>query len=205
MIGLIGKKMGMTQMYKDNGEVCPATAIELGPCPIVQVKDKDGKDGYTALKIGWWPSEKISKPIKGILAKANVPGMKVFREVRIDDAGEYKPGDVLTADVFAVGERVVVRGTMKGRGFSGVLKRHGFSGGKATHGCRAVNIPGSMGGSSDPSRIFKGKKLPGQFGAVTSTVKGLEVLMVDTEKNVILVKGAVPGSRNGLVMVTKQK
>jgi len=204
MVGMIGKKIGMTQMYKENGILCPATVIELGPCPIVQVKTSDGKDGYNALKLGFWESKKVSKPEKGVFAKANLAGMKVTKEFRVEDTKEYSAGMVLKADVFAAGDTVSVRGTTKGRGFASVIKRHGFSGGKDTHGCRAKRIPGSIGASSDPSRVFKGKRLPGQYGNARHTVRGLEVLMVDPDRNFILVKGAVPGARNGIVYVTKQ-
>ncbi len=204
MVGMIGRKLGMTQIYKENGVICPATAIELGPCPIVQVKSSDGKDGYNALKLGFWESKKISKPEMGVFKKANVAGMKITREFRVDDTSEYAAGMVLKADVFKAGDTVSVRGTTKGRGFSGVVKRHGFSGGKESHGVRSKRIPGSIGASSDPSRVFKGKKLPGHYGNVRHTVRGLEVLMVDPDRNVILVKGAIPGARNGIVYVTKQ-
>jgi large subunit ribosomal protein L3 len=205
MIGIIGRKIGMTQVYVENGTLCPATALEVGPCPIVQVKQDGARDGYNAVKLGFWDSEKISKPQKGICDKAGAVGMKVFREFRVNDTGEFEQGQVLKADLFAVGETVMVRGTTKGRGFAGVIKRHGFKGGDDTHGCRANRIPGSIGASSDPSRVFKGKKMPGHYGNTAHTTKGLEVLMVDPEKNVIFVKGAVPGSRNGIVFVTKQQ
>jgi large subunit ribosomal protein L3 len=194
----------MTQIYKNNGIICPATAIEIGPCPIIAVKTADGKDGYNALKLGFLESEKITKPEKGVFAKLNLPGMKVVREFRVDNPSLYTAGMVLKADVFNPGEIVTVKGTTKGRGFASVIKRHGFSGGKDTHGCRANRVPGSMGASSDPSRIFKGKKLPGHYGNANFTVRGLEVLLVDPEKNVIFVKGAIPGARNGFVFVTKQ-
>ena len=205
MIGIIGRKIGMTQVYVENGILCPATALEVGPCPIVQIKRDSTRDGYNAVKLGFWESEKISKPQKGICDKAGSAGMKVFREFRVDNVGEFEQGQVLNADLFEVGETVMVRGTTKGRGFAGVIKRHGFKGGDNTHGCRAKRIPGSIGASADPSRVFKGTKMPGHFGNTVHTTKGLEVIMVDPEKNVIFVKGAVPGSRNGIVYVTKQQ
>lgn len=204
MIGLIGRKIGMTQVYKENGVLCPTTVIELGPCPIVTVKVAEGKDGYNALKIGFWKSEKIKKPLRGELAKAKLSGMKIVKEFRLDNTADFSAGMVLKADVFQVGETVSVRGTTKGRGFAGVIKRHKFHGGKDSHGVRAKRIPGSMGASSDPSRVFKGKKLPGHYGNVNHTVRGLEVLRVDADKNVIFVKGAIPGTRNGIVYVSKQ-
>jgi len=204
MIGLIGKKIGMTQIFRENGVLCPATAIEVGPCPVIAVKNGEGRDGYNALKIGFSLSEKISKPEKGVFAKLQLPGMKVVKEFRMENVEEFQAGMVLKADMFKTGEIVMVRGTTKGRGFAGVIKRHRFSGGKDSHGVRSKRIPGSMGGSSDPSRIVKGKKLPGHYGNANFTVRGLEVLLVDPEKNVIFVKGAVPGARNGYVFVTKQ-
>ena len=204
MIGLIGKKIGMTQIYKDNGVLCPSTVIEIGPCHIVQVKTRDGKDGYDAVKLGFSESEKISKPEKGVFEKAGLPNMKVLREFRVNNVNDYNVGTVLKADIFEVGEKVMVTGTTKGRGFTGVIKRYKFKGGDDSHGCRAKRIPGSIGASSDPSRVFKGKKMPGHFGAAKDTVKGLEIIMVDNENNVIYVKGAVPGSRKGIVYVTKQ-
>lgn len=204
MIGLIGRKIGMTQVYKENGVLCPATVIEVGPCPVVAIKTDDGKDGYTALKLGFWESEKISKPEKGVFGKLKLPGMKVLREFRVDDTSEFSAGMVLKADLFKVGEKVMVQGKIKGRGFQGVIKRHKFSGGKESHGVRSKRIPGSIGASSDPSRVFKGKKLPGHYGDTNLTIRGLEVLRIDQERNMILVKGAIPGARNGIVFVTKQ-
>ena len=204
MIGLIGRKIGMTQIYKDKGVLCPSTIIEIGPCSVVQVKTSDSKDGYDAVKLGFGESEKISKPEKGVFEKAGLPHMRVLHEFRVDNIEDYSVGTVLKSDIFEVGERVMVTGTTKGRGFAGVIKRYNFKGGDDSHGCRAKRIPGSIGASSDPSRVFKGKKMPGHFGATKETVKGLEIIMVDTENNVIYVKGAVPGSRKGIVYVTKQ-
>ena len=205
MIGLIGRKIGMTQIYRENGELCPATALEVGPCPVVQVKESEGKDRYNAIKIGFWESEKITKPLKGIAAKAGVPGQKILREFHVDNVNDYETGFILKADVFEVGEKVVVRGKTKGRGFAGVTKRYGFKGGDATHGCRAKRIPGSIGASASPSRVFKGKKMPGRYGMANHKVKGLEVLLVDPEKNLVFVKGAVPGPRKGIVSIMKQQ
>ena len=205
MIGLIGRKIGMTQIYRDNGEICPATAIEVGPCPVIQVKESEGKDRYNAVKIGFWESEKITKPLKGIASKAGVSGLKIMREFRVDNVSDYEAGFVLKADVFEVGEKVVVRGKTKGRGFAGVTKRYGFKGGDDSHGCRAKRIPGSIGASASPSRVFKGKKMPGHYGVANHKVKGLEVLLVDPENNLIFVKGAVPGPRKGIVSIIKQK
>jgi len=205
MIGLIGKKIGMTQLYKDDGGICPTTIIELGPCPVVQVKTSQGKDGYNAVKLGYQESKKISKPEKGVFEKAGVPGMKILHEFLVDNPADYSVGKVLTADIFEVGETVVVTGTTKGRGFAGVIKRHKFHGGDDSHGCRSKRVPGSIGASSDPSRVFKGKKMPGHYGASKHTVKGLEVVMIDLDNNVLYVKGAVPGAQKGIVLVAKQR
>jgi len=204
MIGLIGKKIGMTQLYRDDGVLCPSTIIEAGPCHIVQVKSLDSKDGYNAVKLGFCASDKISKPEKGIFSKAGSPNMKLVSEFRVDNIEDYHVGSVLKADVFAEGEKIMVTGMTKGRGFAGVTKRYGFKGGDSTHGCHAKRIPGSIGASSSPSRVFKGKKIPGHFGAERHTIKGIEVILVDPEKNLIFVKGSVPGARKGFVYLTKQ-
>lgn len=205
MIGLIGKKVGMSQIYAGNGVLCPATVIEVGPCPIVQVKKEDGKDGYNALKMGYEENGKLNKPLSGIFSKQGLEGMRILGEFRVNSVGEYKEGDVLKADLFQVGEKVMVRGKTKGRGFAGVVKRHRFKGGDDAHGCRSKRVPGSIGASADPSRVFKGIRMPGHYGVENHTAKNLEVLLVDPDKNIIFVKGAVPGSRNGIVYVTKQK
>ena len=205
MIGLIGRKIGMTQIYKETGEVFPATALEVGPCPIIQVKKTEGKDGYNALKLGFWESGKISKPLKGIISKIGMSGQKVMGEFRVDKIGDYEAGAVLKADIFQIGDIVSIRGKIKGRGFAGVIKRHGFSGGDDTHGCRSNRVTGSIGPSADPSRVYKGRKMPGHYGASNRTIRGLEVIMVDPDKNLIFVKGAVPGPRKGIVYISKQK
>ena len=205
MIGLIGKKIGMTQIYKDNGVLCPSTVIEIGPCPVVQVKTGSGKDGYKAVKLGFWESEKISKPEKGIFEKAGVSPMKITHEFKVDNVEEYSVGTVLNADVFEAGEKVMVTGTTKGRGFAGVIKRYNFKGGDDTHGCRANRIPGSIGASSDPSRVFKGRHLPGHMGNKRTTVQNLKVVKVDVQNNLLLIKGHVPGCKNNLLMIGKAK
>jgi large subunit ribosomal protein L3 len=170
----------------------------------VQVKKENGKDRYNAIKIGFGESEKISKPEKGVFKKVGLPSLKTVHEFRVDKTEDYNVGDVLKADIFKEGEIVMVTGTMKGRGFAGVIKRHRFKGGDSTHGCRNNRVTGSIGASSDPSRVFKGKKMPGQYGATKVTVKGLEVLLVDLENNVVFVKGAVPGASKGIVYIIKQ-
>ena len=204
MIGLIGRKIGMTQVYRDDGVLCPSTIIEAGPCHIVQVKSHESKDGYNAVKLGFSISDKIPKPEKGIFVKAGLPNMKFVREFRVDSIEDYDVGSVLKADIFEAGEKIMVTGTTKGKGFAGVTKRYGFKGGDTTHGCRAQRIPGSIGASSSPSRVFKGQKLPGHFGTKRHTVRGIEVIMVDPEKNLIFVKGSVPGSSKSVVYLSKQ-
>ena len=204
MIGLIGRKIGMTQVYGENGLLYPSTLIELGPCPIIQVKSANGKDGYNAVKLGFLESEKVNKPERGITAKTGLPPVKVMREFRVEGVEEYEVGSVVRADIFAVGEKVTATGTSKGRGFTGVIKRHRFHGGDDGHGCRSKRVPGSSGGSASPSRVFKGKGMPGQHGNKRNSVKGLEVIMVDPEKNLVMLKGAVPGASKGIVVLTKQ-
>ena len=205
MIGLIGRKIGMTQIYKENGAIYPATVIEVGPCPVVQVKTADGKDGYNAIKLGFEHSKKVNKPEAGVAVKLGLEPLRVMHEFRVDSVDAFQVGAVLKADVFSVGDTVLATGTSKGRGFAGVIKRHKFSGGKNSHGCRSKRVPGSIGASSDPSRVFKGKKMPGHYGNARHTTRGLEVLLVDPEKNVIFVKGAIAGAPKGIVYLTKQQ
>jgi large subunit ribosomal protein L3 len=205
MIGLIGRKVGMTQLYNEKGILFASTVLEIGPCPVIQVKTTDGKDGYNSVKLGFGNSKKVNKPETGIMTKVGLEPVKCMHEFKVDNVGDYQVGTVLKADVFAVGDTVLVTGTSKGRGFAGVIKRHKFSGGKDSHGCRSKRVPGSIGSSSDPSRVMKGKKMPGHFGNHRHTTRGLEVLLVDAEKNVIFVKGAIPGAPNGIVYLTKQQ
>jgi large subunit ribosomal protein L3 len=204
MIGLIGRKIGMTQFYNEKGTLCPSTVIEVGPCSVVQVKRKEGKDKYNAVKLGFGQAKKLSKPEKGVFEKNKLPLMRDLHEFRIDNTDEFNVGAVLKADVFKEGEIVMVAGTTKGRGFAGVIKRHKFHGGKDTHGCRSHRVTGSIGSSSDPSRVYPGKKMPGHYGSAQQTTRGLVVVKVDPEKNVIFIKGAVPGANKGIVYITKQ-
>ncbi len=205
MIGLIGRKIGMTQIYDDKGTLFPSTVIELGPCPVVQVKTADGKDGYNAIKLGFGESKNVNKPERGVTAKAGLEPLRHMHEFQVDNVSDYQVGAVLKADVFAVGDTAIATGLSKGRGFAGVIKRYRFHGGDETHGCRSKRVPGSVGASSDPSRIFKGKKMPGHFGNVRHSIRGLTVLMVDPEKNIVFVKGAIPGAPKGIVYLTKQQ
>ena len=201
--GLIGRKIGMTQIFDEKGNVIPVTVINAGPCVVVQKKTVQ-KDGYSAVKLGFSdiPERKLSKPAKGEFLKAGVSFKKYLKEFKLENASELNVGDTLTADTFASGEKIDVTGTTKGRGFSGVIKRWGCHRLRMTHGTGPVHRqPGSMGANSDPSRIMKNKKMAGQYGNEQVTILNLEVVKVDAERNLIAVKGAVPGSRGGIVFV----
>lgn len=200
---LIGKKVGMTQIFDEKGKVIPVTVIEAGPCVVAQVKTVES-DGYNAVQLGFGDvkESKVNKPIKGHFTKAKLTLKKHLREFRIDDVASVKVGDELKADVFAKGDKVDIQGTSKGKGFQGVIKRHGQSRGPMGHGSMYHRRPGSMGPTSTPGRVFKGKKLPGRMGNNTITIQNLEVVSVDLDKNVILVKGSVPGA-NGAILKIK--
>ena len=199
---LIGKKVGMTQIFDENGVVIPVTVIEAGPCVVAQVKTIEN-DGYEAVQLGFGEvkESKLNKPEKGHFAKANVTAKKHLREFRLDSIEGIKVGDELKADVFAAGEKIDVQGTSKGKGFQGVIKRHGQSRGPMGHGSMYHRRPGSMGPTSTPGRVFKGKKLPGHMGRVTVTIQNLDIVKVDMDKNVILVKGSVPGAKGAILKV----
>lgn len=198
---IIGKKLGMTQMFIENGELIPVTAILAGPCPVVQVKTQE-KDGYQAVQVAFQPvkERKLTKPARGHLVKANVEPHRVIRELRMAETGKYQVGSQITADVFASGEAVDVTGTSRGKGFAGGIKRHGFHRGPMAHGSKYHRAPGSL-QSRDASRVFKGRKLPGQKGNVRRTVQNLQIVKVDVERNLILVKGSIPGPIGGIVTV----
>lgn len=201
--GLIGKKIGMTQIFDENGKVIPVTVVELGPCPVVQVKTVEN-DGYAALQLGFQDLKlsRVNKPHAGHFKKADVAPKKYLREFRLEDMGEAKVGDVIKADIFAAGDKVDVVGTSKGKGTAGAIKRWNFSRLKETHGSGPVaRHAGSLGACSDPSRVFKGKKLAGHLGVERVTIQNLEVVKVDAENNLIAIKGAVPGPKKGIVMV----
>ena len=199
---LIGKKLGMTQIFDENGVVIPVTVIEAGPCVVAQIKTLEN-DGYEAIQLGFGEvkEHKVNKPVKGHFAKANVPVKKHLREFRVDSIENFNVGDELKADVFAEGEKIDVQGTSKGKGFQGVIKRHGQHRGPMGHGSMYHRRPGSMGPTSTPGRVFKGKKLPGHMGKVTVTIQNLDVVKVDTDKNVILVKGSVPGAKGAILKI----
>jgi len=202
MLGIIGRKVGMTQVFNEKGEAIPATLIEAGPCPIVQVKTME-KAGYTALQLGFGDkSEKnLTKPVIGQYKKAAVPARAMLREFLIDDVGEYKAGQEIKVDIFEIGKNVDVVATSIGRGFQGTTKRHGFTGGKATHGVTTHRQPGSIGASAFPSRVIKGKRLPGRMGGKRVTIKNLQVVAVDAEQSLLVVRGAIPGPVRGFVLV----
>lgn len=202
--GLIGKKVGMTSLFSSDGRMTPVTVIELGPCVITQVKTQE-VDGYNALQLAFGQKKikNVNKPLKGHLDKSGIESARVLKEVPAEDPTAYSAGQVVNLEIFNVGERVAVTGKSKGRGFSGVIKRHGFSGGRKTHGSKCHRIPGSIGCSAWPSRVFKGKKLPGRYGNDKITVKNLEIVDIRPDENLVLVKGAVPGANSGFVVVRK--
>ena len=199
---LIGKKVGMTQIFDEKGNVVPVTVIEAGPCSVVQVKSVE-TDGYDAIQLGFGAVKeyKVNKPVKGHFAKAKVTPMKHLREFRVSDVSSVKVGDEIKVDTFVAGESVDIQGITKGKGFQGVIKRHGQSRGPMGHGSMYHRRPGSMGSTSTPGRVFKGKKLPGHMGRVTITIQNLDVVRVDMDKNVILVKGSVPGPKGAILKV----
>ena len=201
MKAIIGKKIGMTQIFDEKGTVIPVTAIQAGPCVVAQVKSNE-TDGYTAVQLGFGEvkDKHMNKPAKGHFAKAGIQNKKHLREFRVESI-DVKVGDEVKADVFAAGEKIDVQGTTKGKGFQGVIKRHGQSRGPMGHGSMYHRRPGSMGPTSTPGRVFKGKKLPGHMGVQTVTIQNLDVVRVDLDKNVILVKGSVPGAKGSLLKI----
>ncbi len=197
---LIGKKVGMTQIFDEAGKVIPVTVIEAGPCLVAQVKSVE-TDGYNAIQLGYGDvkESKLNKPEKGHFAKAKLALKKHLREFRMDSVDGVNVGDEIKVDTFVVGDRIDVQGTSKGKGFQGVIKRHGQSRGPMGHGSMYHRRPGSMGPTSTPGRVFKGKKLPGHMGRVTVTIQNLDVVKVDLDKNAILVKGSVPGAKGAIL------
>ena len=201
--GIIGKKIGMTQLFDEKGNVIPVTVISAGPCVVVAKKTAD-KEGYDSVQLGYQyiAERKLTKPAKGTFKKAGVSYKKYLKEFRLDGAAEMNVGDTVTADTFEVGEKVDVTGITKGRGYSGVIKRWGAHRLRMTHGTGPVHRQvGSMGANSTPSRVFKNKKMAGQYGNEKVTVLNLEVVKIDADNNLIAVKGAVPGSRGGIVCI----
>lgn len=202
--GIIGRKIGMTGIFTPEGNYIPVTVIEAGPCVITQVKTV-ATDGYNALQLGFGTKKKssINKPLEGHLKKSGDARFAVLREFRVEQTDGFAVGQTITSEIFKIGERIHITGTSKGRGFSGVVKRHGFKGGKETHGCMSHRVPGSVGSSAWPSRVVKGKKLPGRYGNETRTVRNLQIVDIRPEENIILVKGCIPGARSGLVLIRR--
>jgi large subunit ribosomal protein L3 len=204
--GIIGKKIGMTQVFADDGRAFPVTVIEAGPCVVVQRKSKD-RDGYAAVQLGLVESRKtkrITKPMKGHFEKAGLPPCRVLREFPVAEDAEAAVGDKISVELFAPGDKITVVGTSKGRGFQGVMKRHNFRGGKATHGSMFHRAPGSIGQSAYPSRVIKGMKSPGHMGSDRVTVKNLQVVRVDAANNLLIVRGSVPGASGSFVVIRKK-
>jgi len=203
MKGILGKKVGMTQVFDENGAVVPVTIVEAGPCYITQKKTKD-TDGYNAIQLGFGDmrENRLPKPAVGHLNKAGVLPVKYLREFRVSDPGEYEEGQQIDVSVFKVGDKVDITGTSKGKGFAGVVKRHHFRGGPKTHGqSDRWRAPGSVGAGSTPGRVFKGVRMAGQMGNQRVTVQNVRIALVDPEKNLLGIKGAVPGGKNGLVVI----
>ncbi len=203
--GIIGRKVGMTQIFEDSGTAVPVTVIQAGPCPIVQLKTQE-KDGYQAVQLGFGEQKesRTNSPKRGHLAKAGVDSARVLREFRVQSLENVSVGNIVDASVFAEGDLVDVTGTSKGRGFTGVVKRWKFAGGRKSHGGEQdLRRPGSIGASATPSRVFKGKRMAGRHGATRHTIQNLPVIQADPERNLLVVKGAVPGPPNGLLLIKK--
>jgi large subunit ribosomal protein L3 len=201
---LIGRKLGMTRFFIEDGESVPVTLIKVGPCVVIQKKTLE-KDGYEALQLGFEAQKEkgINKPLKGHFKAAGDRFFMHLAEIKVDDTSDFEVGQEIKSDIFEIGDVVQVSGRSKGRGFTGVTKRWGFSGGRKTHGSRSHRVPGSIGMSATPGRVFKGKKLPGRMGNQRITIKNLRILDLRPEQDVIALKGSVPGSRNNLVEIAK--
>ncbi len=203
--GIIGRKVGMTQVYAEDGRAFPVTVIQAGPCVVVQRKSKD-KDGYAAIQVGLVEARKVkgvTKAMKGHFDKAGLPPCRVLREFRVDDAAEAKVGDKLSVEQFAAGDELTVTGTSRGLGFQGVVKRHHFRGGAATHGSMFHRAPGSIGASAFPSRVLKGMRAGGHMGSERVTIKSVKVVRVDAPNNLLIVRGSVPGAGGSIVVIRK--
>ena len=201
--GIIGKKIGMTQIFDETGKVIPVTVLEAGPCVVSQKKTVEN-DGYAAIQVGFGDlkAHRVNKPMKGHFAKGNVAPKRTLREFRLENTDNYNVGDLIKADIFAVGEKVDVTGTSKGKGYAGAMKRHGFAGQGAGHGNQAAHRRvGGIGAAATPGRIFKGKRMAGRMGNDRVTTQNLKIQKVDADANLLLIKGAVPGARGGLLVV----
>jgi len=201
---ILGRKLGMTQIYAEDGTVIPATVVQAGPCTITQVKTPE-RDGYSALQIGFGSrkAKNVNRPLKGHLDKVGKGYFTVLREVPVDDSGSFQIGQSLSTDLFEIGEHVDVIGTSKGKGFAGTIKRWGFKRGPSSHGCKNVREPGSTGMATFPGRVLKGKRMPGQKGNKRVTVLNLKIVDIRPEGDLLIVRGAVPGARNGIVLIRK--
>ncbi len=207
MPGILGKKLGMSNIFSPEGNRIPVTVIEAGPCKVLSVKTTS-KDGYNALQLGFGEKKRnVNKPRKGFYEKVNIAPAQFVKEFKFDNSSEFQVGSDLTVELFAEGEKVKLRGKTKGKGFQGVMKRHGFGGvGGTTHGqSDRLRAPGSIGSSSYPSRVFKGQKMAGRMGGVNVTIRGLKIVKILPEKNIILVEGAIPGGVNAIVEILKIK
>jgi large subunit ribosomal protein L3 len=205
MEAILGRKLEMTQVFDEDNNLVPVTVVRAGPCVVVQVKTEE-RDGYRAAQIGLvepFSAKKWTKPLQGHVERADVPPVKVLREVSLKDDEEVRAGQAYLCGIFKPGDVVNVTGASKGRGFQGVMRRHGFAGGRATHGSMFHRAPGAIGQAAYPSRVFKGMRMAGQMGNRRVTIKNLEVVKVDEENDLLLLRGALPGARNSLVMVTK--
>ena len=199
--GFLGKKIGMTQVFRENGSVVPVTLIEAGPCVVTQVKTADS-DGYSAVQLGFGEKKRPNKPMQGHFRRSRAS--RYVREVKADDPAEFSVGQTVGVDIFSEGEKVDIIGRSKGRGFAGTMKRHGFGGGPRTHGqSDRARAPGSIGGGTTPGKVFKGLKMAGHMGNRRITVKGLEIVGVDTDRNILMVKGGIPGAPNSLVQIRR--
>jgi large subunit ribosomal protein L3 len=204
--GLMGKKLGMSGLFLPDGRYVPVTVVEAGPCVVTQIKTEE-TDGYNALQLGFGikKESRVNKPLKGHFSKSTSGAFDYVKEFAVTNPSEYSLGQQITLEMFKIGEHVDVIGASKGRGFSGVMKRHGFHGGRKTHGSHSHRIPGSIGCSAWPSKVIKGKKMPGRYGNERKTIRNLEVVDIRSKDNIILIKGAVPGAKSGLVTINKLK
>ena len=203
--GILGKKVGMTQIFDEDGRVVPVTVVQAGPCVVVQRKTIE-RDGYEAVQIGLVesrPRRKAGKPVVGHFSKAGVPPTRLVAEVPVDAGDEAKPGDAVLTDIFSPDEKVRIVGRSKGRGFQGVIKRHGFGGGRESHGSGWHRKPGSIGQSAWPSKVFKGMKMPGHMGDRRVTVKNVRIVKIDADRNLLFLKGGIPGARNSYIRIVK--
>lgn len=207
MFGIIGKKIGMSQVFEQNGNMVPVTVVEAGPCQIVQVKTPE-KDGYSAVQLGFEkkPEKRVSKPMLGHFKSASAEPYRFLSEIRDFESEKSKIGDIISVDLFKIGDMVKVSGVTKGKGFQGVVKRYNFKGGPKTHGqSDRLRAPGSIGASAYPSRVIKGMKMAGRMGGDNKTVRGLSIVKIDKENNLLYIKGAVPGAQNGIVTIRRQE